>query len=96
MKYVLCNCRFQPDHVGTHEQDNKSLVECNRFALTYKVDCDVTFLVGRNAVPVKAHSYVLSTRSGRLASLNDNQANHEEKIFKMLEFEPDDFRDYLM
>ena len=87
---------FQPDHGGTHWQDNKSLVECNRYALTYEVNCDVTFLVGKNSEPVKAHAYVLSTRNAQFASLLARQASYSEKILKVDDRQADDFRDYLM
>ena len=36
--------------------------------LLFEIDCDVTFLVGESEEPVRAHSYVLMSRSALLGS----------------------------
>ncbi|XP_056002859.1 BTB/POZ domain-containing protein 3-like isoform X2 [Ostrea edulis] len=40
-----------------------SLAECNRYMLTHQIHCDVTFRVGKEGKLVRAHKYVLSSRS---------------------------------
>ncbi|XP_056002856.1 BTB/POZ domain-containing protein 1-like isoform X2 [Ostrea edulis] len=40
-----------------------SLAECNRYMLTHQIHCDVTFKVGKEGKLVRAHKYVLSSRS---------------------------------
>ncbi|XP_048749896.2 BTB/POZ domain-containing protein 2-like [Ostrea edulis] len=40
-----------------------NLAECNRYMLTHQIHCDVTFRVGKEGKLVRAHKYVLSSRS---------------------------------
>ena len=40
-----------------------SLTECNRYMLTHQIHCDVTFRVGVEGKLVRAHKYVLASRS---------------------------------
>ncbi|XP_061196531.1 BTB/POZ domain-containing protein 6-like [Saccostrea echinata] len=43
--------------------ERKSVLQCNKYMLLNKEGCDVTFLVGANSTPIKAHKYVLASRS---------------------------------
>lgn len=50
---------------GTHEdwQAEKSVTECNKYMFLNQLYCDVTFRVGMARVEIKAHKYVLASRS---------------------------------
>ena len=48
---------------GTDWQDDKDLEECMMHMLTEEVMCDVTFRVGSDKTPIKAHTYMLASRS---------------------------------
>lgn len=50
-------------------QAGRRLVECNRFMLQHEINCDVTFQLGQKKVPVKAHKYVLISRSSVFQSI---------------------------
>ncbi|CAC5401246.1 BTBD3_6 [Mytilus coruscus] len=43
--------------------ENKTLPECMMYMLKNEIICDVTFLVGENCKPIKAHRYMLCSRS---------------------------------
>lgn len=43
--------------------ERNTVLKCNKYMLLNKVACDVTFLVGANSTPIKAHKYVLASRS---------------------------------
>ena len=44
-------------------QNGKSLVETNNYMLRYELACDVTLLIGEGQEEVRAHKYVLMSRS---------------------------------
>ncbi|VDI27320.1 Hypothetical predicted protein [Mytilus galloprovincialis] len=44
-------------------REAKSLSECMMHTLKSKINCDVTFRIGEDKTPMKAHKYMLSTRS---------------------------------
>ncbi|CAG2226334.1 BTBD3_6 [Mytilus edulis] len=44
-------------------REAKSLSECMMYTLKSEIKCDVTFKIGEDKTPVKAHKYILSTRS---------------------------------
>jgi len=48
---------------GTDWRDDKGLVECMIHMLTEEVMCDVTFRVGSDKTTIKAHKYMLASRS---------------------------------
>ncbi|XP_052808215.1 BTB/POZ domain-containing protein 6-B-like [Mya arenaria] len=77
-------------------QESKSLVECNRYMMTYEVDCDITFLVGSAEEEVKGHIFVMTSRSGKMASLLAGQRIYPDIKLKIPDIEPDSFRDYLL
>ncbi|VDI31961.1 speckle-type POZ protein [Mytilus galloprovincialis] len=43
--------------------ENKTLPECMMYMLKNEILCDVTFLVGEDCKPIKAHRYMLCSRS---------------------------------
>ena len=46
-----------------HWQNDKSLQQCMLYMLKNELMCDVTFKVGEDQTPVKAHKYMLISRS---------------------------------
>ncbi|KAL4217167.1 hypothetical protein ACF0H5_023621 [Mactra antiquata] len=44
-------------------QAGRSVTECNKFMFLNEISCDVTFLLGLKKEPVKAHKYILISRS---------------------------------
>ncbi|XP_046558087.1 BTB/POZ domain-containing protein 1-like [Haliotis rubra] len=47
-------------------QTGKSSTECNRYMLEQQLGCDVTFEVGQSKEIIRAHSYILKSRSQTL------------------------------
>ncbi|XP_067677788.1 BTB/POZ domain-containing protein 6-like [Haliotis asinina] len=47
-------------------QTGKSSTDCNRYMLEHQLDCDVTFEVGQSKEIIRAHSYILRSRSPTL------------------------------
>lgn len=85
---------------GTREdwQAEKSVTECNKYMFLKQLYCDVTFRVGRAGMEIKAHKYVLASRSnvfevmlfGSLSETSDviDVPDIEAEIFDaMLRFE---------
>lgn len=48
---------------NNHWQIGKSVLERNEHMLTNQVMCDVTFIVGQDLSPIKAHKYMLASSS---------------------------------
>ncbi|CAC5375784.1 BTBD3_6 [Mytilus coruscus] len=48
---------------STDWREGKSLSECMMYTLKSEINCDVTLRIGEDKTPVKAHKYILSTRS---------------------------------
>ena len=44
-------------------QSGRSVTECNKYMLQHEIGCDVTFRVGVAGDEVRAHKYVLASRS---------------------------------
>ncbi|KAK3588856.1 hypothetical protein CHS0354_035998 [Potamilus streckersoni] len=74
-------------------QSRKSLAECNRQMLIKQIETDVTFLVGERKEPIKAHKYVLISRSSVFYDMlcgpvhNSNEiriTDIESEIFKQV------------
>ncbi|KAJ8304379.1 hypothetical protein KUTeg_017962 [Tegillarca granosa] len=45
------------------EVDEMTVIECNKFMLENQINSDVTFIVGNDRKPIKAHKYVLGSRN---------------------------------
>ena len=50
-------------------QAGRGLADCNRFMLLHEVNSDVTFLLGQKKEPIKAHKYILISRSSVFQSI---------------------------
>lgn len=44
-------------------QAEKSVIECNKYMFLNQLHCDVTFKVGMAGKEIKAHKYILASRS---------------------------------
>lgn len=72
-------------------QSDKSLAECNNLMLSDQIMCDVTFCVGKESKVIKAHKYVLGSRSSVFfAMLFGTLAETKAKI-QIPDIEPDIF-----
>ncbi|XP_061194748.1 BTB/POZ domain-containing protein 6-like [Saccostrea echinata] len=85
---------MEMDQSSNNWQAGKKVLECNKYMLTNQIQCDVTFKVGAEEKDVRAHRYVLGSRSSvfyamLFGSLSDN-ANDiivpdiEHNIFQVL------------
>ena len=61
----VCVIFFQCDDKSMERewQLGKTLAECNGYMLDNEIDCDVTFRVGDTQEVVRAHKYMLGSRS---------------------------------
>lgn len=50
-------------------QAGRSVVDCNKFMLQNEINCDVTFLLGQKKESIKAHKYMLVSRSSVFQSI---------------------------
>ncbi|XP_045177655.2 BTB/POZ domain-containing protein 6-like [Mercenaria mercenaria] len=50
-------------------QAGRSVVDCNKFMLQNEINCDVTFLLGQKKEAIKAHKYMLVSRSSVFQSI---------------------------
>lgn len=82
------------EHSKGNWQAGKNVLGCNEYMLNNQIYCDVTFKVGTAGKEVKAHKYVLASRSsvfaamlyGSLSEANDVIAvpDIEAEIFNIL------------
>ncbi|XP_071083990.1 BTB/POZ domain-containing protein 6-like [Haliotis cracherodii] len=76
-------------------QSRSSVVECNRHMLTSEHNSDVTFLVGKGEKPIRAHRYVLISRSCVFDAMLCGPLAEKDDI-KMSDVEADIFSDMLV
>lgn len=82
------------EHSNGNWQAGKNVLGCNEYMFNNQIYCDVTFKVGTAGKEVKAHKYVLASRSsvfaamlyGSLSEANDVIAvpDIEAEIFNIL------------
>ncbi|XP_067678763.1 BTB/POZ domain-containing protein 6-like [Haliotis asinina] len=75
-------------------QSGKSLAECNLYMLTSEDSCDVSFRVGNNERIVRAHRYVLMSRSSVLHAMLCGPLAEKEEI-RIPDVEEEIFNDML-
>ncbi|KAL3854573.1 hypothetical protein ACJMK2_013837 [Sinanodonta woodiana] len=73
-------------------QAGKSLSECNRFMLANEISCDVTFLCGQRREPVKAHRYVLFSRSSVFQSIFSSSLIEADGAFPVSDIDAETFK----
>ncbi|XP_063438764.1 BTB/POZ domain-containing protein 2-like [Mytilus trossulus] len=78
----------------TDWRDNKGLPECMMYMLQKEIMCDVTFRVGDDRTPIKAHKYMLSSRSDVFHTMFEGSLPEKGDI-TLPDVDEDTFRDIL-
>ncbi|XP_071139226.1 BTB/POZ domain-containing protein 2-like [Mytilus edulis] len=78
----------------TDWRDNKGLPECMMYMLQNEIMCDVTFGVGDDRTPIKAHQYMLSSRSAVFHTMFEGSLPEKGDII-LPDVDEDTFRDIL-
>ncbi|CAC5375769.1 BTBD3_6 [Mytilus coruscus] len=81
-------------HYTTDWRDNKPLPECMMFMLQNEIMCDVTLRVGYDRTPIKAHKYMLSSRSAVFHTMFEGSLPEKGDI-KIPDIDENTFRDIL-
>ncbi|KAL3858385.1 hypothetical protein ACJMK2_012976 [Sinanodonta woodiana] len=76
-------------------QSRKSIEECNRQMLTKQIETDVTFLVGMHEEIVKAHKYVLISRSCVFYAMLCGPLHNSPNEIRIIDIEPEIFKQVL-
>ena len=61
-------------------QCNKTLSQCLEYMLEHQISCDVTFLVGEGREEVRAHKFVLISRSPVFYAMFDGPLAEKGKV----------------
>ncbi|KAH3752539.1 BTB/POZ domain-containing protein 2-like [Dreissena polymorpha] len=72
-----------------------TVVGCNKYMLDNQLHCDVTFRVGRDRTPIKAHSYVLMSRSCVFYDMLTMESADEHRDIEIPDVEPPVFTQLL-
>ncbi|XP_062590119.1 BTB/POZ domain-containing protein 6-like [Saccostrea cucullata] len=75
-------------------QIGKTLAECNSYMLDNQIDCDVTFRVGESREVIRAHKYVLGSRSAVFYAMLYGPLAEKEDIL-ITDMEPHTFKSLL-
>ncbi|VDI40276.1 Hypothetical predicted protein [Mytilus galloprovincialis] len=78
----------------TDWRDNKGLPECMMYMLQNEIMCDVTFRVGDDGTHIKAHKYMLSSRSAVFHTMFEGSLPEKGDI-TIPDVDGDTFRDIL-
>ena len=79
-------------------QAGRSVVDCNKFMLQNEINCDVTFLLGQKKEPIKAHKYMLVSRSSVFQSIFIGSISGDSKndTIPVSDIDPETFKTLLM
>ncbi|KAL3858386.1 hypothetical protein ACJMK2_012977 [Sinanodonta woodiana] len=77
-------------------QSRKSIAECNRQMLTKQIETDITFLVGEHREPIKAHKYVLRSRSCVFYTMFYGPLHNSLNEIRIVDIEPEIFKQVLL
>ena len=75
----------------TSWQAGKNILECNKYMLDNQVYCDVTFKVGKAGKLIRAHKYVLASRSSVFAAMFCGSLQETSDVIVVSDIEPDTF-----
>ena len=76
-------------------QNNKSLIDANLHMLKNEVACDVTFIVGDNNEEIRAHKYMMMSRSPVMMKLLSKHFADTDVVVDIPDVKPSTFRDML-
>ena len=79
-------------------QSGRRLADCNRFMFHHEINSDVTFLLGQKKVPVKAHKYILISRSSVFQSIfcGTIAGDKDRDVIPVSDIEVDTFKSLLL
>lgn len=79
-------------------QAGRSVVDCNKFMLQNEINCDVTFLLGQKKEPIKAHKYMLVSRSSVFQSIFGGSISGDSNsdTIPVSDIDPETFKTLLM
>ena len=72
-------------------QAGRNVLECNKFMLDNHLYCDVKFKVGKAGNLMRAHKYVLASRSSVFAAMFYGCFQESTDVIKVSDIEPDVF-----
>ncbi|XP_063438760.1 BTB/POZ domain-containing protein 2-like [Mytilus trossulus] len=81
-------------NITTDWRDNKPLPECMMYMLNNEILCDVMFRVGDDKKPIKAHKYMLSSRSAVFHTMFEG-SHQETGDITVSDVDEQTFRDIL-
>ncbi|KAL5008067.1 hypothetical protein ScPMuIL_013648 [Solemya velum] len=76
-------------------QTGKTLLECTEFMLKHEIACDVTFLVGTTGQAVRAHTFIMISRSPIFAAMFCSPKAETQKPILIPDMEPKTFESLL-
>ena len=80
-------------------QAGRALADCNKYMLHQEVGSDVTFLLGQKKEPVKAHKYILISRSSVFQSIfcgSISGTKEGSEVIPVTDIDTDTFKALLM
>ncbi|XP_062588216.1 BTB/POZ domain-containing protein 6-like isoform X1 [Saccostrea cucullata] len=83
------------DQSSNNWQVGKKVLECNKYMYTKQIQCDVTFKVGQEGKEVKAHRYVLGSRSSVFYAMLFGSLSGNSTDIIVPDIEPDIFQELL-
>ena len=75
----------------TSWEAGKNILECNKYMMDNQVYCDVTFKVGKAWNLMKAHKYVLASKSSVFAAMFYGSLQETSDVIVVSDIEPDTF-----
>ncbi|XP_062588220.1 BTB/POZ domain-containing protein 6-like [Saccostrea cucullata] len=81
------------DQENRNWQAGRKVIECNKYMLINQIQCDVTFKVGLEKKEVKAHRYVLGSRSSVFYTMLFGSLSGNSNNIVVPDIEPEVFQD---
>ncbi|KAL5017742.1 hypothetical protein ScPMuIL_005173 [Solemya velum] len=73
-------------------QDGKCLAECSRYMLEQQIGCDIVFLVGENRQQIRAHKFILISRSPVFQAMFCGPLAETQSAIPIPDIEPETFQ----
>lgn len=79
-------------------QAGRTIADCNKFMLQNEINCDVIFLLGQKKESVKAHKYMLISRSSVFQSIFTGSISNENRndTIPVSDITPETFKELLL
>lgn len=79
------------EHSNGNWQAGKNVLGCNEYMFNNQIYCDVTFKVGTAGKEVKAHKYVLASRSSVFAAMLYGSLSEANDVIAVPDIEAETF-----